>query len=209
MTNAKIDGLSTKVDELKTSLEFTQREVSELKTSHAMDAVSSDRNYDKRIETIEKELSDLKEKAGYLENQSRRNNLRIDGIPESTGETWDDTERKVKETLVSQLDLTEEPMIERAHRVGRPKTPGMGRSIVCKIQDWKQKEAILQASRKVKPPGLYLNEDLATETVRRRKELVPELKSARQQGKLAYFVLDKLVVKDRPNPSYDSSKTTS
>ena len=41
----------------------------------------------------------------YLENQSRRNNIRIDGIPEEPDETWEDTESKAKVALESKLNL--------------------------------------------------------------------------------------------------------
>ena len=59
------------------------------------------------------------DKIEYLENQSRRSNIRIDGIREEEAETWDNTETKVKEILKEKLNLDEEPDIERAHRVGR------------------------------------------------------------------------------------------
>lgn len=37
------------------------------------------------------------DKQEYLEGQSRRNNIVIDGVPESTGESWADSEEKVKD----------------------------------------------------------------------------------------------------------------
>ena len=52
-------------------------------------------------------------------------------------------------------------------------------------------------TRKTKPPGLFINKDFSAETIQRRKEQIPELKRAKEQGKLAYFVVDKLVIKDR------------
>ena len=59
------------------------------------------------------------DKIEYLENQSRKNNIRIDSIREEEAETWNITETKVKETLKEKLNLNEEPNIECAHRVGR------------------------------------------------------------------------------------------
>ena len=41
----------------------------------------------------------------YLENQSHHNNIRIDGIPEESDETWEDTESKAKVALESKLNL--------------------------------------------------------------------------------------------------------
>ena len=48
------------------------------------------------------------DKIEYLENQSRRSNIRIDGIREEEAETWDNTETKVKEILKEKLNLDEE-----------------------------------------------------------------------------------------------------
>ena len=200
ITNSRIDGLTKKIDDLKSSLEYTQKEINDRQVQEKDDnTTSTSPSATKCIADIEKELLHLKEKCVYLENQSRRNNLRIDGIPETSRETWEETEKKVKETLEEQLDLKEEPVIERAHRVGRPSSPGMGRTIVRKLMSWKEKEDILRTARKIKPPGLFVNEDFAAETVRKRKELLPDLKRAKDQGKIAYFILDKLVVKDPGN----------
>ena len=49
----------------------------------------------------------------------------------------------------------------------------------------------------MKPDGIYVNEDLAKENLEKRKELVPKMIQAKKAGKIAFFVLDKLVVKDR------------
>ena len=50
---------------------------------------------------------------------------------------------------------------------------------------------------------MFVNEDLAAETLQRRKDELPKLKGkakqAKQAGKIAYFVLDKLIIKDRPS----------
>ena len=52
-------------------------------------------------------------------------------------------------------------------------------------------------TRRVKPVGLYVNEVLAKETIDKREEQRPKLEEAKRNGKIAYFVLDKLIVKDR------------
>ena len=103
------------------------------------------------------------DKLEYLENQSRRNNIRIDGILEEENESWDTTEEKVKQVLAEKLNLEEALHIERAHRVGRVASGPRRRprTIVCKLRDFKQKEQILKVTRRIKPVGLYVNEDLA------------------------------------------------
>ena len=68
---------------------------------------------------------------------------------------------------------------------------------MCKLRDFKQKEKILKMTRRIKPVGLYVNEDLAKETLDKREEQRLKLEEAKRNGKVTYFVLDKLIVKDR------------
>ena len=97
------------------------------------------------------------------------------------------------------------------------------RTIVCRLRDWQQKDEILTAAegsslrtqtyfggtsdsrkyvlrsqaRRIKPSGIFVNEDLANETLEKRKEQLDKFKEAKRAGKTAYFVLDRLVIKDR------------
>ena len=56
----------------------------------------------------------------YLENQSKRNNIRVNGIPESDNETWEE-QKLVKRAIKDNLGI-EVVDIERAYRVERRKT---------------------------------------------------------------------------------------
>ncbi|CAH3193464.1 unnamed protein product [Porites evermanni] len=47
------------------------------------------------VSKIEATMKKHIEKTVYLENQSRRNNLRFEGLLEDDNETWDETEAKV------------------------------------------------------------------------------------------------------------------
>ena len=44
-------------------------------------------------------LSELKEKISEMEDRSCRNNIRVDGVTEEKGVTWEDCENKVLEIL--------------------------------------------------------------------------------------------------------------
>ena len=61
------------------------------------------------------------------------------------------------------------------------------------------KEDILRKARRVKPKGLFISEDLSPETLAKREPYVAALKEAKKAGKVAYFVLDRLVIRDRSN----------
>ena len=45
------------------------------------------------------DLKEIKDKLNDLENRSRRNNLRIDGIIEEENESWSKSEKKLQEIL--------------------------------------------------------------------------------------------------------------
>ena len=44
-------------------------------------------------------LSELEEKISEMEDRSCRNNIRVDGVTEEKGVTWEDCENKVLEIL--------------------------------------------------------------------------------------------------------------
>lgn len=197
--NPRIDKVVKSVAELKASLEYSQQDIDDLK-----EAADSIDEMEEELDDIQTGLHKQEEKLVYLENQSRRNNVRIDGIPEQHNETWLNTETKVKEVLQEKLNPSFEPMIERAHRTGaRPRSGAADdintrpRTIVCRLRDWRQKDDILRAARRIKPSGIFVNEDLANETIEKRKRQVDELNAAKRAGKTAYFVLDRLVIKER------------
>ena len=205
----RVDDLVKTVAELKASIEFTQSEVANLKP-----VLTKLEETNKVIDNTKQSIALHKNKLEYMENQSRRNNIRVQGISEVIdGETWDSTESKVKEAIRETLGI--DPDIERAHRVERkPKRqrnsqtnmsaqPTGPRTIVCRLRDWKQKEEILRKVRRVKPPGLFVSEDLAPETLAKREPQLAKLKEDKRAGKVAYFVFDRLVIKDR-RPSQNS-----
>lgn len=191
--NVRIDGVVKDVAELKASLEFSQKDLYD----HAVKIKSIEDNVSKIEATMKKHI----EKTVYLENQSRRNNLRFEGLLEDDNETWDKTEEKVKNALVEKLDFVSVPKIERAHRTGRPRRhdgTSKPRTVVVKFTCYKEKEAILKKARRIRPEGLNIFEDLAEETMEKRRAQLPQLKQAKAEGKLAYFSLDKLIIRDRP-----------
>ena len=85
--NTRICKVVKSVAELKASLEYSQQDIDDLK--EAADAID---DMDEELEDIHCGLHKHEGKLKYLENQSRRNNVRIDGIPEEDNETWLNTE---------------------------------------------------------------------------------------------------------------------
>lgn len=96
-------------------------------------------------------MLDLTDKMDYLEGQSKRNNLIIDGIEETQGETWTETEQKVQNIFKEQLQLKESIEVERAHRTGRYESRRpRPRPVVVKFEKYRDKTTILQRAKYLK-----------------------------------------------------------
>ena len=101
-----------------------------------------------------------------LEDRSRRNNLRIDGVEETPNETWDICERKVQDIVKNKLGITAEIEFDRCHRTGKfKKNQAKPRTIVYRLLIFKDKEKILQNSKKLKNTGTFTYEDFCKETM--------------------------------------------
>ena len=156
----RVDEVVKKVASLESSLEYSQKDIAELKPLHGqITAVNVD------IGRLGRDISDQALKAEYLENQSRQNNIRVNEIEESVGETWEETEEKVTEAVKAKLGMDLE--IERAHGVERRKrsqgSAEKPRTIVCRLRNWKQKEQVLREARREKPSGLYVSRHVKEE----------------------------------------------
>ena len=150
-------------------------------------------------------LIDKRNKLTELEDRSRRNNLRIAGIAEEPGETWDECERKVQRLLSEELDIND-VVIEGAHRVKayspekknskkiRPRT------VVCKLLSFVDKARIIKNSHRLKRTSYYVNEDFSKETLAYRKELWEKVKALRKEGKIAYLNYKNIIVRERNDP---------
>ena len=148
-------------------------------------------------------IKEIKEKLIDIENRSRRNNIRVEGVKEGDKEDWETSKRKLKKLLNDNLGLDAENItIERAHRTGK-KINGKERVIVAKLLNYEDKEEILKNSYKLKDTGIYITEDYSEETLRKRAELIPQMKKYREEGKYAIIQYDKLIVKEwKPRGSH-------
>ena len=194
-TNKRVDVFMTKVtcdiSGLRHSLEFSQAEIADMKTS-----ASSNPDLQQRIEAIQANCNALESQIEYIDNYTRRNSLVIRGILESDNESWTDTEVKVRDMIKSQLQLDDSKIeIDRAHRAGsgtvRP------RNIAIRLLRFKDKQDILTNAKKLKGKGIFINESFSDKVNNRRSALWPEVKSLRREGKIAYLSYDKLVCRDR------------
>ena len=131
----KIKNLGKEISDLKSSLEFTENVLEE-----------KDKKLEERCENMETELQEFYDKQidpeyvynklGGLEDRSRRSNLRIGGVTEKKGETWEQCEKEIQKIFKEKLGL-ENVNIERAHHLKGKTSSNKPGTIVCKLLCYK------------------------------------------------------------------------
>jgi hypothetical protein len=154
-----IDKVSARVVEgLAASLDFATKQIAELKSEIV---VLKEQLRERDVVTANR-IDDL-------EQYQRRNNLRIFGIPESSGE---DTDKIVMDLCKEKLKLEiTSDRIERSHRVGAGPTPAGSdtrpRAILVRFTSYRDRRAVFVEKRQLKGTGIVVREDLT----RKRMEL--------------------------------------
>ena len=200
--------------EVISSLEFSQQEIEQLK-GKVNELQKEKKTYVSQINSLLKEKEDLKadmkilhDRMDFLDDQGRNNNLRFSGIPEGENENWEQSQHKVNSLLNDHLKI--KPMIERAHRVGRP-SQHRPRDVIVKFTRLTQRDTILRDRTKLKGTQVYINEDLCPGTIDAQKRQMDSYHQARREGKIAYFNRKTLIIKDRksaPRQENDQSNNT-
>ena len=170
LTIKEMKSLKQEVNDLKKNIEFTQNYLEEKiadvekKISTFEIKVNEMYHYQIDLDYVNDSLSELQETISEMENRSRRNNVRVHGVTEEKGETWEDCENKVLEILRDEIEI-EDVTIERAHRV-KPcqneknnKGKDSSRTTVCKLPYYKDKTQILQKCHHLTGTSYYINED--------------------------------------------------
>ena len=184
ITMTEIKKVQSDINELKASLEHKETVLeekvakAEKKVVELQEQINELWNYQvdpERLELTERKIVDL-------EDRSRKNNLRIDGISEKENETWDECEQEVQLLIKDKLGIAENIVIERAHRIkkkGNSGNPGKPRTIECRFLNYQDKTNIL---KKLKGKNIFINEDFSHETMELRKELWEKVKKRRNEG---------------------------
>lgn len=196
-TNKRLDGVIRDVQELKTSLEFSQDKLDEMTAGHK-EMATKIKLAEKTLEESKEELAAVFNKMDYIENQTRRTNIVVDGISDEKGENWMESEKKVRHMITSRLGLDGVNMeLERAHRIGQYQEGGRPRKIMVKLLRFKDKQMILSTAKKLKGSNIYINDDFSEALLQKRRELWPKLKAARDRGERAILKYDKLIILPR------------
>ena len=182
--NSTVERLELKITKLTEENVYLKKEVQELKESVEFQSTVVE---DTKSKINSKNDEDIKDKLSELEDRSRRNNLRVNGLEEDDNESWDESEKKVRELFEEELKV-KNISIERAHRSGRKRrddgTTNRRRPIVIKFLNYKEKVNVLTQFKKKKlwEKKIYMNEGFSERTVAKRKELFKKVKELRERG---------------------------
>ena len=124
LTNQLLDNLSKNINDLKESLELSQNEYDD-----------KFKNVGDKIRKLQEEINLMKEELHFIQttkpswaietdaklidlnDRSRRNSLRFEGIKEHENESWEDSENKIYDLLGKKFEMDiEYVVIERARR---------------------------------------------------------------------------------------------
>ncbi len=161
-------GLYKKIDIVQLTITDVKKQVQECtghiahaeqRISDAEDNVNELLTEDRTLENTVKTLTD---KVDDLECRSRRNNVRLVGLPEKAEgqDTAVFLEKWLPEALG--LELREAPVIERVHRIRTlpsNSSTGRPRTLIMKVLNFRDKERVLKAAR-IKGKILYGNEQV-------------------------------------------------
>ncbi|XP_065658485.1 uncharacterized protein LOC136083001 [Hydra vulgaris] len=173
----RLDKIQKEVDTNKSKVLSIEKDLRDFKESLNFQEISITKKLNQTTKRYEKEINNLNKKALDLENWSRRNNLRIDGIYKKRNDNWAECENVVKEMFKNQLKIKNDRVIEKGHRIGPPKEDKKPRTIVQKLLNFQDKTKILYATKNLRGTGIYVNEDFAKETIENRKSCGIQSKS--------------------------------
>lgn len=162
------NGLYKKIDVVQLTITEVKKQVQECtgRITHAEQRISdAEDNVNElltKVSTLENTVKTLTDKVDDLECRSRRNNVRMVGLPEKA--EGQDAAGFLERWLPGALGLEprEAPVIERAHRIGTisfNSNTGRPRTLIMKFLNFRDKERVLKAAR-IKGKILYDNEQV-------------------------------------------------
>lgn len=172
------------IKELKTSVEFQGEQIEEV--------TGKVNTFETELKALKKENAALKEKCRQIENHSRRQNLRVSGIPERPGESV----KKIVVELFSQISpsiAAQLPFsVDVAHRLGPPRVGegALPRRIIVRFLSRDHRDQVWrdsQTSTVLRQRKFFLTQDLTQETKEARNKLWPLVEKARKERKRAGF----------------------
>ena len=206
--NADLDEIEKMFVELNSKIDGV---ISEAKEIHAkLDAVTTEQK--KLLEKIEEEneqlraeMCKLSARCDRLEDEHRRRNWIISGIPLDADQTEIENFRNSAGNIGLTKNVIDAMKIEQVIRM-KKKASGKPGDVIVKFGNVSDKMCVLKAARISKPKDLYVKEDFSLNVRIVRKNLLKPMLNARKMKLKAFMIADKLIVdKDGKKNTYTYS----
>ena len=170
-------GVKSDVQELQSKTKTLKTTVKDIEISLAFKEAE--------VDTLRKEIKELKDIQLYKEVYNRRENLRFFDVPEVADENTSDVLHRVLEDEL-QIENASQIEFQRVHRLGK-KTDGSTRPIIARFLRFPE---IFQKAMELKNESdvkVKVYSDFPKEIQDRHTKQWPKLKRAREDGKTAFF----------------------
>ncbi len=171
-------------NEISKSVECHGNEIREL-TVKTEELETSVNNAWRNVHEHTKQLQGVWEEVNKVERHTRRNNIRLIGVPETVGEN---VKEIVTDILVTCFGMDQSTEIERAHRDGK-KGGNRPRHILIKLLRYQDKVTILRAWRQcLKDKGYRISDDLTRVDLNEKQKWSEEVNDLYSRGMKLRFV---------------------
>ncbi|CAH2300581.1 Hypothetical predicted protein [Pelobates cultripes] len=176
----QIAGLKEDIEALASRTSHTEKRLT--------DTQAATTQHSRAIETLQERVLYLEDGLEDLNNRSRRQNIRIRGLPESIQpEAILPTVQAIFQSILPDTS-EQERYIERAHRALRPPAFNLNapRDVITKLLHFPIKERLMKAARDSPPiyqgHTLHFYQDLAPTTLKKRRDLQPLTTALMEKG---------------------------
>ena len=147
------------------------------------------------------------ERLRKVEDENRKENLKIVGIPDTSGEKFEQTWNKAQKLISEKLGLPSMKIID-AYRAGKPSAQQTSsRPIIAKLQSVNDKVSCFKSSIRLKGSEVFLSDDVCKATADIRRQKLDVLKEKRREGFIAYFRGAEIITKRRRDNHRSGSST--
>ncbi|XP_041452966.1 uncharacterized protein LOC121406028 [Lytechinus variegatus] len=189
MIKSAVDSFVGKLQQLEAKMEASF----EFERKRVDDLTENQNRMKTKIESMEKEISELrlevqrnKVAVNRSERFSRRNNVRLVGIPEVPQGEREDPVTMVEEILHSKFKV--KTKVERAHRDGK-KVDGRPRHILLKFLSYREKIDVMRRAREtLKDETYFMTDDLTPTDLEEKKKWIKQVQELYSKGtKLRFY----------------------
>lgn len=188
--HTEMDGVLSAIKNVQSDIKECSGRIAEAeqRISTAEDVISTLQG---AVETLEKKAKLLATKVDDLECRSRRNNVRILGIPEN--EEGSDPCSYMEKWIADNLNMPP-PVLERAHRLASQRPDSAPRAFIVKCLNYKDRESILRAARAKKEVTYKNNKvrflpDLSADVYKQQRQYDAVRKKLRDRGLFKHRII--------------------